>query len=251
MRLKWLVFAMALLIAASGSAPATAAVIHLDGIANAGWYNDDLDRAHLYVANLDEGGYYYQWKYSPDNPTPLWNSREALAAELATGILNGNPIGNWRVESAGDVFNHPEAAIWKSLEFLPGTYNLKLTETSRAYQLNAYLWPNENNFAPVWNAYVQMYAVFNDGGTQSFNFGDWSMAGGSESEVLAAYRNLVLTITLDKPGTIYFYINDYNAVDNAGSVTLEFNGPPPAPLPGSLLLLGSGLAALLTWRRRQ
>ena len=47
-----------------------------------------------------------------------------------------------------------------------------------------------------------------------------------------------------------FYINDYNSVDNGASVTLEFSDPPPVPVPGSLVLFGSGLTAFIGWRRR-
>ena len=76
------------------------------------------------------------------------------------------------------MFNNPAQAIWKSLSIAPGTYTLKLTNDSRAYQLNEFLWPNEANGTPVWNAYVQMYAVYDDATTGSFNFGDWSFFKG-------------------------------------------------------------------------
>jgi hypothetical protein len=65
------------------------------------------------------------------------------------------------------------------------------------------------------------------------------------------YRQNVdgMTITLDHQADVQFYINDYNSVDNAKSVTLEICG---VPLPGSLSLLGPGLALLLAglWRRK-
>ena len=42
--------------------------------------------------------------------------------------------------------------------------------------------------------------------------------------MLAYYRTNVdgMSITIPKSGTMYFYINDYNSVDNGASVTLEF-----------------------------
>ena len=55
-----------------------------------------------------------------------------------------------------------------------------------------------------------------------------------------------MQLTLDYPATVNFYINDYNSVDNLGSVSLDVNA---VPLPGTLTLLGSGLALLLAGRR--
>ena len=57
-----------------------------------------------------------------------------------------------------------------------------------------------------------------------------------------------MSITIPKSATMLFYINDYNSVDNGASVTLEFSQA--APLPGSLVLFGSGLLAFISWRRR-
>ncbi len=230
--------------------PARAAVVHLDGIANAGWYADDLSKAHLYIADVDvPGAYYYKWTYSPAAPTPLWASRQGLSDDLADGILvNGTVVGNWRVESAGDVFGNPTAPVWKSLNLAPGTYVLRLTPDSRAYQLNAFLWSNESPSASLWNAYVQMYAVYADSTTQSFAFGDWSLHQGAESDVLDYYRQFVdgMTITLPQAAEVYFYINDYNAVDNDAGVSLEFSA---VPLPASFLLLAGGLVLLGSRRR--
>lgn len=248
-----LLTAMAVLLAGLGVWPAAATVVHLDGIANAGWYADDLTKAHLYIANTDvPGTYYYQWTYAPANPAPLWTSREALAADLADGVLvNSTVVGNWRVESAGDVFGNPAAPIWKTLNLAAGTYVLRLTADSRAYQLNEFLWPNETAGSPVWNAYVQMYALYADSSTAGFVFGDWSFHQGAESAVLDYYRLNVdgLTITLPQAAQLYFYINDYNAVDNGAGVTLEFT-PMVVPTPTTLLLVASGLALLGLRRRR-
>ncbi|MGQ9922013.1 MAG: hypothetical protein ACUVRZ_11915, partial [Desulfobacca sp.] len=120
---------------------------------------------------------------------------------------------------------------------------------SRAYQLNEFLWANVVA-NPVWNAYVQMYAVLADSSTLSFAFGDWSFNQGSESDALNYYRQFVdgLTIALPQAATVHFYINDYNAVDNGASVTLEISA---VPLPTNMVLVGSGLVLLLGLRRRQ
>jgi hypothetical protein len=254
MKIKILFLFLSILILISGPSQVRATVIQLDGIANAGWSTDDLTKAHLYIGDgQDPETYYYQWTYSPATPAPLWNSRQALADDLSDGVLvNGQSVGNWHIESAGDVFNHPENAIYKTLPVTPGTYKLSLTPDSQAYQLNAFLWGNEGGTpAPKWNAYVQMYVKYNDGTVDSVNFGNGSQTFGSEADALAFYRlhydGEILNLT--KPGTIEFYINDYNSVDNGGSVSLEFDKTCPVPVPGGLVLLGSALVSMFTRRR--
>ena len=254
MKIKLLIFFMVAVFAVAGPPQVGAEIIHLDGIANAGWSADDLNKAHLYIYDLDKNQYAYQWFYG-SGPLP-WNSRDDLKADLAKGEVNGTPVGNWQVQSAGDVFNNPANAIWKALSISPGTYTLKLTADSHAYQLNEFPWSDTDNSAPIWNAYVQMDAVYNDATTASFQFGDWSYFKGSKNDVLKYYRinpdgKLYMdgmSITIPKPATMLFYINDYNSVDNGASVTLEFSQA--APLPGSLVLFGSGLLAFMSWRRR-
>jgi len=196
--------------------------------------------------------YYYQWSYSPANPAPLWNSRQALASDLSDGVLNnGTVVGNWQIESGGDVFNNPGSAIWKKIHLTSGTYQLKLTTDSRAYQLNDFLWTEPGSSLPVWNAYVQMYVEYDDATSESFNFGDSSRARGSEGDVLALYHSSLdgMILNLTKLGSMCFYLNDYNSVDNGGSVTLQFDRVSPVPVPDGLLLLGSGLTAVLVRRR--
>lgn len=245
---------MAGLLGGIAALPAGATIVHLDGVANAGWYADDLTKAHLYIANPDAPGtYYYQWSYDPSDPTPLWGSRQELAADLLDGVMvNGTPVGNWRVESAGDVFGNPSAPVWKAVNLTAGSYVLRLTADSRAYQLNEFLWPNEAPGSEVWNAYVQMYAIYADSTTGGFTFGDWSLNKGSEAEVLDYYRQAVdgLIINLPQAALLYFYINDYNAVDNGASVTLELTQNVVVPVPPTLFLVASGLALLGLRRRR-
>ncbi len=238
MKIKLLIFFMAAVIAITSPPRVGAETIHLDGIANAGWSTDDLTKAHLYIADRSNPGtYYYQWKYAPNNPVP-WNSREDLAVDLSDGVLFNNTtneiaVPSRKVESAGDVFNNPAEAIWKKLTLSSGTYTLSLTADSHAYQLNEFLWPGEST-DPVWNAYVQMYAVYDDNSEGSFNFGDWTLARGTENDVLKRYRQVVdgMTINIPNPAELYFYINDYNSVDNGGSVTLEFTDPPTSTSTG-------------------
>jgi hypothetical protein len=239
------------LVSGAAVSPAAAALVSLDGVANAGWSTDDLTRTHLYIYDLTAGAYAYQWWYGVSGPLP-WSSVQDLVNDLSDNVLNnagGIPVGDWKVESGGDAFNQPAAVIWKSVSLAAGTYSLYLTADSRAYDIKDYVWPNET-VDHIWNCYVQILADYVSS-TESFNFGDWDDRQPTEAEALDYYRANVdgTTITLTADAVVYFFINDYNSVDNAGSVTLEIL---PIPLPGTLSLLALGLAALglLDIRRR-
>ena len=258
MKIKSFRFVALFLVLMITTAPgALACTIELDGIANAGWWADDLTKAHLYVANADSSGaYYYQWTYNSAQPNdvPPWDTLDALVVDLKDGTLDqagGIHVGLWKIESSGDPFKNPGSEIWTSIHLSEGWYELGLAEDSKVYNLTNYIWPNECENA-VWNAYVQILADYG-GSSESFAFGDWSFRQDTEEGALDYYRNYVdgMTIYLAQSADLYFYINDFNSVDNAGSITLDIQA---VPEPGTLCLLGSGLAFLIStrrWRKRE
>lgn len=249
---KFRMLGILLLLVGLLAAPAGAYTVYVDGVANAGWWADTLEKTHLYVWDQDAGAYAYQWVYNGITPLP-WNSLPEFLNDLSDNVLDqagGISLGNWQVQSGGDPFNQPAAAIWKSLTLPAGNYRLRLTPDSRAYDLKAFAWPNETAQS-LWNAYVQIHGRYQGGGTFDLAFGDWSFNRPTEAEVLSYYHNYVdgLPLVLSEPAELLFYINDYNSIDNAYGVTLEVA---VVPLPATLLLLGSGLVALAlpNWRRR-
>jgi hypothetical protein len=244
-----MVLAVALAFASS---PALAFTVTLDGVANATWFANPT--TYLYVVSPDSSVYYYQWNSGSGSLPSNWTSLDAMVQDL---VNNRTYVGDnaWKIESGGDPFNNPEAQyVWKTLTLPAGYYTLSLAPSSEAYNLKSYQWPNETpQDLNIWNAYVQIEAVYqNNQGTASFAFGGFDgYWQSSEADALNYYRQNVdgLRITLEYPADVYFYINDYNSVDNAGSVTLEISH---VPLPGSLYLVAPGLALLLAglWRRK-
>lgn len=224
---------MLLVIISSSYSLATTSVT-LDGIANAGYWADDLGSAYLYVKDRDSGLYTYQWRYGV-NPEPLaWSNLDQLVADLNTRNFN------WWLESGGDPFNNPSSPIWTSVFLEKGLYEVSLAPDSGAYNLTDY-WGNND-----WNAYVQMYASYGD----SFNFGEGSDISETKDNSLNYYHSNVdgMTISLKEDTNLFFYINDNNSIDNAGGVKLNVS---VAPEPGQVILFITGAILLVVWHQRR
>jgi len=218
---------------------ASTTTVTLDGIANAGYSADDLTSTYLYVKDLKDltdntdDTYSFQWRYDGSTPLP-WSNMNDLITDL-------NSQGfNWWLESGGDPFNKPSSPIWTSVFFEKGLYEISLAPDSGAYNLSDY-W-NKND----WNAYVQMYAAYGD----SFNFGEGAYITDSQDNALNYYRANVdgKTITLKEDTNLYFYINDFNSIDNAGSVKLNVS---VVPEPGQVVLFIAGAILLVVWHQRK
>jgi len=91
-----------------------------------------------------------------------------------------------------------------------------------------------------------MYAAYGD----SFNFGEGAYITDSQDNALNYYRANVdgKTITLKEDTNLYFYINDFNSIDNAGSVKLNVS---VVPEPGQVVLFIAGAILLVVWHQRK
>lgn len=231
--IKMLFAVMLLVIISFSYTYASTNTITLDGIANAGYWADDLTSTYLYVKDLTDDSYYYQWRYGSLDAL-RWSGMDELITDLnAQGF-------SWWLESGGDPFNNPSSPIWTSVYLERGLYEISLAPDSSAYNLSAY-WDDNN-----WNAYVQMWAAYGD----SFNFGEGSYITNSENDTLNYYRTNVdgMTFSLNDDTYLYFHINDFNSIDNSGSVKLNVTLVPEPP---PVLLLISGAVTLVVFRYRQ
>ena len=236
---------------------ASAKTVGLDSLLNAGLASK-MPNSYLSVYSDTANDYAFQWTYSPAAAAIPWTSRDNLVADLVDNNRLDNiggtvDVGDWHVESGGDPFHSPAIPIWEGLSLAGGTYELGLNPNSGAYNLSAYTWPLELP-ARQWNAYVQIWVDYGGGLNDSFNFGEFSPAfiKPTEAEALAFYHANVdgKLITLTRDATVYFFLNDGNSLDNAGSILLDIN-PAPVPLPPAVYLLGSGLVALTRLKRRR
>lgn len=207
--------------------------ITLDGVANAGYWADDLTSSYLYVNDLGDSSYYYQWRYG-DPEALKWNDMDEMITDL------NNQGVDWWLESGGDPFSNTSDSIWTSVYLEKGVYEVSLAPDSSAYNLEAY-WQNDS-----WNAYVQMWTDYGD----SFNFGEGAYISNSEQNTLQFYHANVdgMTFSLKDDTNLYFYINDTNSIDNSGSVILNVA---VVPEPGQVLLFISGAVTLISFRLKQ
>jgi len=204
-----------------------ATTVTLDGVANAGWWANDLTSSYLNVKDTADSSYYYQWRYGSAEELG-WDNMDELVTDLnAQGF-------SWWLESGGNPFNNTPNPIWTSVYLEKGAYEISLAPDSSAYNLEAY-WGNNN-----WNAYVQMWTDYGD----SFNFGEWAYANNSEQDTLQSYKANVdgMTFSLKHDTNLHFYINDTNSIDNSGSVKINLA---VVPEPGQVVLFISGAVTLL------
>ena len=228
-----MLLAVALMIFSFSYSHASVNTVNLDGIANAGYWADDLTSTYFYVKNKTTDSYYYQWRYgSPD--ALRWSNLNEVVTDL-------NTLGfEWWLESGGDPFNNPSSPIWTSIYLEKGLYDIHLAPDSAAYNLASYWGDNK------WNNYVQIWADYND----SFNFGEGSYIANNANDSLNYYRTNVdgMTVSLKEDTNLYFYINDTNSTDNSGSVKLNVS---VVPEPGQVLLFMSGAFPLVFWYQRK
>lgn len=210
----------------------------------AGWYTQDLSKPYLSISYQDENGLSQQVDYNGSNL--LWGSFQELLSDLADGYIESGGIsrfyaGNYTIRSGGDVFHSPNEPIWKTIRLTQGEYSLSLAADSEAYNLMAY-WGDS-----TWNAYVQLWAAYGD----SFAFGDGDRFYDSQESALAYYRDHFngTRIYLQQDTDVHFYINDWNALDNIGGVTVDVQTSPISE-PTTILLLVSGLAGLAGLRKK-
>ena len=207
--------------------------VTLDGVANAGYWAGDLSSSYLYVKDLSDESYYYQWEYGSSEEL-IWDNMDELVTDL-----NSQGI-SWWLESGGDPFSNTSDPIWTSVFLEAGVYDVSLAPDSSAYNLSEY-WEGDD-----WNAYVQMWTDYGD----TFNFGEGAYISNSEEETLQFYNANVdgMTLSITEDTNLYFFINDSNSIDNSGSIMLNVA---VVPEPGQVVLFISGAICLFFFSHKK
>lgn len=225
-------------------APAAGATtVTLFGVKNAGWSTEPLGQPYLKI--LDTGNTVV-WSGGNSDLIATWTDFAALVEDLNDGYIgpasSGTGLGStYTILSGGNVFSATANDIYETIPLPAGQYTISLDPSSEAYNLKGY---SDSKYVGdnLWNAYVQMWT--SDG--QSRSFGGGTTFYGSETDALNVYGTITTSLFLSEAADLFLYINDYNSLDNTGSVTLNIL---PVPLPAAWLLLASGVGALVGGRR--
>ncbi|PID40458.1 MAG: hypothetical protein CR984_03070 [Proteobacteria bacterium] len=221
---------------------AGAATVTLDAVDNSGWWVKDLNEPYLNI--LNDGG---EVAWSLETESLGWNNFGELVADLSDLYIgdpdNGIRLGStYVIESGGNAFSTgPQEPIYETVSLAAGNYAISLTQDSDTYNIMGY---EDENYSSEdrWNAYVQMWT--SDG--QTLSFGDGGTYFGSSGAALDAHETLSISLYLPVDADLNLYINDINALDNIGSVSLRIQS---TPVPAAWVLLGSGIAAFIGGRR--
>ena len=234
------VLLLALVIVASGNGMAYGTLITLDAVADAGLYPGQspylrfVENASgtpvLYDAALDSSFY-------TENPIRWTSSTQVY--EFAASSTNHNWDTDWLMESAGDYWS-PGSIVGESLANLhAGTY--RITALSGSFTYDSFGWsPYADQWR--WGMNVRIYKGIVDGKVTDYD----TTLGSFDPAQLTTDLNRYLSVTLAEGGSLGFWIDDWNSLDNAGSLTFSVSQVTEPP---TWLLLGLGLALLLRQRR--
>jgi len=177
----------------------------------------------------------------PNNPPPgsQWNDRVDV-----DDYASANNLPDWWLWSAGNIWSTDDKIVGESLEGLSaGTY--RISAVGGAFTFDSFDW------SPYFGKYYWQLQI------QGFLQDDTPIGPpqmlGSIGDYLnpddAYYDNLGKYVDIDIPsgGSLVFWIDDTNALDNAGSLTFNVT---PIPEPATVILLGTGMLFLAKRFRR-
>jgi hypothetical protein len=231
---------LAFVIVVNGGGVAHGTLITLDAVADAGLYpgqspylrfvENSSSKPVLYDAASDPG-------FLAGNPI-RWTSSQNVY-DFADNPAIHNWDTDWLLVSAGDYWS-PGSIVGASLTNLhAGTY--RIAALSGSFTYDSFGWsPYAGQWR--WGMNVRVHDGVVNGQATDYD----TTLGSFDPLQLATDLNRYLSVTLADGGSLGFWIDDWNSLDNAGSLTFSVS---KVPEPSTWLLLGLGLALLLQRRR--
>ncbi len=185
-------------------------------------------------------------------------------------------INNWTMESAGNIWSS-DSNIGESLSGLSaGTYRITPASGAYMYVDDAFEWGGGYQHKYWWKVFViatdntgynhdnpgdARGYIFGPGGVEALNLSgllatpaaydwysqhaDFSGAYDTPTGAFNAVQNRYLDISLEEGGSLYFWIWDWNSIDNSGAISLNVTY---VPEPSTFILLAIGLSCLIIRR---
>ncbi len=158
-----------------------------------------------------------------------------------------NPINNWTLQSAGNVWNSSSPIYVTTGALAAGTYRISPTLGTNTFMYDFWDWSS----SAIEGHYGWLMQITDNHGnhyTLGNGSGGWAATDTNEANLINSIRSLYLDLTVTAGTQLYFWIYDVNALDNEGSLSVNVAS---VPLPSSLLLVLGGLPAMALFRVRR
>ena len=274
---KYLIIAILILICiAPGSVSAYSTLITLDGKDDAGIYPGQNPIFTRFVETNNSLNVLREMSSAEERLTyatlsPSYSAQNAYYYAWQQGI------SDWTLESAGNIWSS-DSIVGESVSGLSaGTYRISPASGAYMYVDDAFEWGGGYQHKYWWKVFVIAtdnagYNHDNPGEARGFIFGpggvqelavssliatpaaydwytqhaDFSGANNSPTDAFSAVQNLHMDIPLEEGGALYFWIWDWNSLDNSGAISLNVES---VPEPSTLVLLTVGLLFLIRRNR--
>jgi hypothetical protein len=135
------------------------------------------------------------------------------------------PDADWQLQSAGNIWS-TDTIVGDSIHLNPGSYQIWAVGGSFLYDsFSDPTWSTQWNTPPQWDVF--MHVPFGD-----YEFGPFMPAS------VPGNTSLHYDLTLTDATDLWFWIKDWNSIDNSGGLKLSIVS---VPEPSPLILLAAGL----------
>lgn len=213
-------------------------LLTLDGVGDAG-VNPGQAPYLKFVENANTNNILYDADpaFFMTNPNPWTSATQVFAFAANQSPANWNT--DWLLASAGNYWS-PDTVVGETLAGLQaGTY--RITSLAGAFTYDSFNWSPQND-QWRWGMNIRVHGGYINGQINDYD----CTLGSFDPNQLSSDLGRYLDIRLAEGGSLSFWINDWNTIDNGGSLTFSVA---PVPEPSTFLLLGVGLT-LLIWRKR-
>jgi hypothetical protein len=191
-------------------------------------------------AKDDAGEFPGQAAYAPqflDSKGVVLGTLSSQPASAANVYAAAQGFSDWSLHSAGNIWSM-DTIVGDSYHFSAGTYRIDAVRGGFLY----------NSFGPDWgNVYDSLWSVNITAQVDGSAYTDTTTLGTFFAKDVGTVP-LYTYVTLSGPGSLDFWIYDWNSIDNSGSLTFSITS---VPEPSTFPFLAGVFSLLLVPRVRR